>query len=66
MKGKKLDDISLSAMLIAIIFIQMLAFFIQSPILLFLALGLTVMGIVRYSSHIKYIRQNDKQDRIYE
>lgn len=66
MKGKKLDDISLSAMLIVVIFIQMLAFFIQSPILLFLALGLTVMGIVRYSSHLKYIRQNDKQDRIYE
>lgn len=66
MKPKKLDDISLSVMLIAIIFIQVLAFFIQSPILLFLALGLTVMGIVRYSAHLKYIRQNDRQDRIYE
>lgn len=60
MKPKKIDDLSLSAMLISIIFIQMLAFFIQSPLLLFLALVLTVMGIVRYSQHIKYINRKSE------
>lgn len=60
MKPKKIDDPSLIALLIGIIFIQMLAFFIQSPLLFFLALTFTVIDIVRYSSHIKYIRQNNK------